>query len=79
QVLINVMLQNPLVLQTPEPKLVVSALGDSSVNLLMRPWCYAADAKPLEVQLLEAAKIALDEAGIEIPYPHQITIERKLN
>ena len=37
QVLINVMLQNPLVLQTPEPKLVVSALGDSSVNLLMRP------------------------------------------
>lgn len=79
QVLINVMLQNPLVLQTPEPKLVVSALGDSSVNLLMRPWCDAADAKPLEVQLLEAAKIALDEVGIEIPYPHQITIERKLN
>ena len=63
----------------PAPKVVVSGLGGSSVNLLLRPLCDAANAKTLEMQLLEAAKIALDAAGIEIPYPHQVTIERKAN
>ena len=79
QVLIKVMLQNNLVLPQPAPKVVVSGLGDSSVNLLLRPWCDAANAKPLEVQLLEAAKIALDAAGIEIPYPHQVSLERRID
>lgn len=49
----------------------VSGLGDSSVTLLLRVEC--ADptaARDVQWALTEAAKRALDAAGIEIPYPY---------
>jgi small conductance mechanosensitive channel len=49
--------QDPNVSRNPEPIVVVTELGGSSVNLAF-------------VSVLEAAKKALDRAGIEIPYPH---------
>ncbi len=57
--------------ETPAPDVVVSKLNDSSVDLLVRVW--VSDAKnedPVKVAVLEASKLALDAAGIEIPYPH---------
>lgn len=47
----------------------VSELADSSVNLVVRPWVKSADYWPVYFSLLENIKVALDEAGIEIPYP----------
>lgn len=76
KVLLQVMHDNPLVFKDPEPRAVISALADSSVNWYMRPWCDASNSKILEVQLLEATKIALDKAGIEIPYPHQVQVHK---
>ncbi len=59
------------VLSTPPPEVVATALGDSSVNLEVRIWI---DNPALErrvfFQLLEASKVALDDAGIQIPFPH---------
>jgi small-conductance mechanosensitive channel len=61
----------PHVLADPEPEVVVDALGDSSVNLIFFAWIDdAARHEPVRRQLLETAKRALDEAGIEIPFPH---------
>ena len=55
----------------PAPDVVVTDLGDSSVNLMVRVWIdEAADRPKTMVNLVEEAKIALDEAGIEIPFPH---------
>ena len=55
----------------PPPDVVVESLGDSSVNLLVRVWVEDAEnAQVLEPIVLEACKLALDEAGIEIPFPH---------
>ncbi len=55
----------------PAPDVVVTELGDSSVNLQVRVWVHeAADEAPVEAAVLEASKLALDAAGIEIPFPH---------
>ncbi len=55
----------------PAPDVVVEELGDSSVNLQVRVWIDAAkDRQGTYFKAIEAAKLALDEAGIEIPFPH---------
>jgi small conductance mechanosensitive channel len=55
----------------PEPTVVVSELDNSSVNLLVRVWIDdACDERPVFHRVMEASKVALDRAGIEIPFPH---------
>lgn len=50
---------------------IMTALGDSGVNLLVRVWIQeAAGEQRIFSQVLEAGKPALDQAGIEIPYLH---------
>ena len=59
------------VLDSPKPDVVVDELAGSSVNLKLRAWIEkAGDRRGMYFKLNEAAKIALDEAGIEIPFPH---------
>jgi len=55
----------------PEPDVVVTALGDSSVNLTVRVWIdEGSHLQATSVSVVEASKIALDAAGIQIPFPH---------
>lgn len=61
------------VLEAPEPQVVVTALADSGVTIELRVWV----ADPLapgssRFLLLEVAKRALEEAGIEIPFPQRV-------
>ncbi len=59
------------VLDEPAPDVVVDELGGSSVNLKVRVWIESADKRRgTYFNVTEAAKLALDEAGIEIPFPH---------
>ena len=59
------------VMDDPPPDVVVEELGDSSVNLSVSVWvAEAADERPVGFRALEACKLALDDAGIEIPFPH---------
>lgn len=59
------------VARTPAPDVVVKECGSSSIDLLMRVWIDdAAHEMPVRARVLEAAKLALDEAGIQIPFPH---------
>lgn len=59
------------ILPDPPPFVVVTELAGSSVNLEARMWTETPDLEePIISAVTEAAKIALDEAGIEIPYPH---------
>lgn len=68
-ILEKVLLANPLVLKSPEIQVAVAELGDSSVNLVVRPWVKTSDYWPVRFELMEAIKNALDEANIEIPFP----------
>ena len=58
-------------MEDPEPKVVVTSLNDSSVDLSL--WVYVENPKE-ERQIIyyytEAIKEALNRAGIEIPFPH---------
>lgn len=69
EALMAVMSADQGVLQEQEKQVFVEELADSSVVLCMR--CYSTNGLFWETKwrLLEAAKYALDEAGISIPYP----------
>lgn len=57
------------VLAEPEPTIVVGELGDSSVDILARPWVNTGDYWPVKWDLTEKIKIAFDENDITIPFP----------
>lgn len=76
-VLLEVLTLNPKVLKNPEPSINVEALGESSVDLAVRPFCKPEDYWDVYFSTLENSKIALDNAGIEIPYPHSVEIQKK--
>ncbi|MEA1918624.1 MAG: mechanosensitive ion channel [Campylobacterota bacterium] len=56
-------------LADPAPLVAVAELGDSSVNFTMRAWVNSEDYWDVYFDLLEKAKLTLDEKGISIPYP----------
>ncbi len=70
EVLSTVVTKDERVLKDQAVTIGVSELADSSVNLVVRPWVKSSDYWPTYFDLLENIKVALDEAGIEIPYPH---------
>ena len=60
-----------LVLKDPAPAIGVNALADSSVNLLMMPWCKCEDYWDVYFGIQENAKKALDDNKITIPFPQR--------
>ncbi|MFS4492135.1 mechanosensitive ion channel family protein [Maribacter sp. 2308TA10-17] len=76
EVLLEVLTSNPKVLNDPAPSVNVSELADSSVNFAVRPFCKPEDYWDVYFGTLEGCKIALDKAGIEIPYPHEVQINK---
>ncbi len=69
EVISAVLADDPRVLATPEPLVAVSNLGDSSVDIVVRPWCNKSDYWPLRFDLNRAFKERLEAAGCSIPYP----------
>ena len=76
EVLLAMLEANPLVLKDPAPSVNVEELGDSSVNLAVRPFCKPEDYWDVYFGTIEGTKEALDKAGIEIPYPHEVQINK---
>ena len=58
-------------LADPAPQIVVSELGDSSVNITTRVWVNAADYWGLFFDLTEKVKLTFDQEGISIPFPQR--------
>lgn len=54
----------------PEPTVLVKQYGDSAIEYTMRVWCHRDDYWDLYFELLAQIKPALDEAGVEMTYPH---------
>lgn len=59
----------PEVVDTPEPDVVLTGLGASSIDWSVRVWARNEDFGAVKQSLLRAAKIELDRAGIDIPFP----------
>ncbi len=77
EILMNVLTSNPKVLKDPAPTVNVVELADSSVNFAVRPFSTVADYWDVYFGVTEDCKLALDAAGIEIPYPHQVEIKKE--
>src|SRR5690606_29221962 len=71
QVILNVLQSDNRVVKNPVPEVFVKELADSSVNLTVRGWANKADYWAVRNQLQATIKEALDNAGIQIPYPQQ--------
>lgn len=61
----------PFVLVDPEPAIWTDQLADSSVNLRVLVWFPRNDWGEVGPVLIQVIKEALDEAGIEIPFPQR--------
>lgn len=77
EVIMAAMEADPKVLEDPAPSVSVLELGDSSVNLAVRPYATPADYWDVYFGITEKAKLALDEAGIEIPFPQRVVHQAK--
>jgi len=69
--ILRVLRADPRVLQDPEPAVLVGALGESSVDLYVRPWCRSEDYFPLRFEMNRRLKEAVESAGCTIPFPQR--------
>ncbi len=71
QVITSVLNTDSRILPDPAPVVSVLGLGDSSVNIAVRPWVKPADYWPTHFDLQEKIKISLEQNGFTIPFPQR--------
>ena len=59
------------ILDEPACTIAVSALADSSVNFVVRPWVKSSDYWGVMFDMTEAIKKRFDQEGISFPFPQQ--------
>ena len=59
------------ILESPEPMIKVHELGDSSVNIIVRPWVKTDDYWDTYWDLTKTVKQRFDQEGISIPFPQR--------
>ena len=74
KVIDGVLANHPHILKDPAPFVEVETLNDSSVDFLVRPFCQGEHYFDILYSVPEQVKKALDEANIEIPFPHRKVI-----
>ncbi len=67
----EVLAAEPRVLDEPVPTVACMELGDSSVNLVVRPWVKASEYWPTRWDLIKAIKESIEAAGCSFPYPQR--------
>lgn len=77
EILLQLVASDKRIEKYPEPEVIVKNLGASSVDLMLHFWIREEKYEDaMQYEYLERAKVALDEAKIEIPFPHtQLFIE----
>ncbi len=75
-VIFSVIKAHSSILTEPAPAVNLSELADSSINFFTRVWVKKEDYWNVKFDLIEQTKEALDAAGIDIPYPHRVNINK---
>ena len=71
ELLLSHLSKDARVMSDPEPQVLVTGLGDSSVDLTLRCWTSRTDFWPLRFELNKKVKLWLDAADISIPFPQR--------
>ena len=66
----RIVMEHPSTLKDEDIKVVISALEDSSVTVELRVWVKNEDYWVTRWDLIEKIKLAFDEEGVVIAYPH---------
>ncbi|GAA0869377.1 mechanosensitive ion channel family protein [Brevundimonas basaltis] len=76
-VLVGVAAAHEKVLADPPPWTGVTGLLDSAVEIRLQAWVESGDWWQTQADLMQGGKEAIDAAGIEIPFPHQVEVPAK--
>ena len=71
EIIRRVLSEDSRVLEGPEPIVGVKELGQSSVDLIVWPWCARKDYSGLRRDLLRAIKEQLEAGGCSLPFPQR--------
>lgn len=71
QLLLEILQEHDGILPDPAPSVLVGELGDSSVNLVARPWINFKDRVRIAADITEQVKLRFDAANISIPFPQR--------
>jgi len=71
RVLQGVVADDSRVLADPAPNIRMSAMGESSVTWIVRPWVSAGDYWDVHWEMTEEIKRRFDREGISIPFPQR--------
>jgi len=76
-IILNILKNHDQILENPEPTVLFTEFGDSSINISAKYWVgVTASRFSIQSMLIQQIKIAFDEAGIGIPFPmHTINID----
>jgi small conductance mechanosensitive channel len=70
-ILEKIVAEHPKVLKDPAPVVKVSALGESSVDFIVRPWVVPADYWEVYWYVTRKVKEEFDREGVSIPFPQR--------
>lgn len=68
---------NAKVLAQPEPRILVKSMGESGIELTLRFWFERVDFLDVISELTQEVKVALEESGCTIPFPHRTVYIRE--
>ena len=77
EALLEVLHSHDKVLRDPKPFVGVQELADSAINLAVRPYAKPEDYWEVYFDVYEDGKLALDKAGIGIPFPQLDVMVKK--
>jgi small conductance mechanosensitive channel len=70
-ILLQLVQEDPRILADPATTIALAEFGDSSINIVVRPWVNTAEYWNVRFDLLERIKQVFDERSITIPYPQR--------
>jgi small conductance mechanosensitive channel len=68
----DVLSDNPRVLADPVPVIAVASLGDSTINLAVKPWVSVTDFGAATSEINRSIVEAFQARGIDIPFPQRV-------
>lgn len=72
QIIKDLIDKEPFALLNPEPAVFVNELGENAVKIVVRIWAPISEWFSMKSNLVLAIKKALEENGIEIPFPQHV-------
>ncbi len=67
----DILTASPRALKDPAPVAGIAALGDSAIQIMVRPWTAVADYGPAQMEIYEAILNQFRANKIEIPFPQR--------